>query len=96
MSAKLTEEQKDTIITEYKAATADRKGAEVAKKHDVTPNTINSWMRSKKGNGASNGHRKARRSKAPVQNFTAALDDLMAYHQGQIEKLQKLRESYET
>lgn len=93
---KATEEEKSAIIAEYQAAVEAKRGggAEVAKKHDTTPNLINGWMRARAKEKGTNGHRKRRRT-PPAQDFVAGLDRLIGYHTAQVAKLQKIREDYE-
>lgn len=99
-ATKHTEEQKAAIIAEYQEAAAERKGAEVVAKHGITRTLINGWVRARKGHKPSK--RKGRGPGrppnppgAPVQDFARSLDRLIAYHQRELAKLEKLRAAYE-
>lgn len=89
--SKFSAEQRRQILQEYGEAASARTGggAEVAKKYEVSASTIASWRQTEaKPNGV-------RRRAAPVQEFASAIDRLIAYHEAQIAKLQKIREGYE-
>lgn len=90
---RMSDEQKTAIIEEYQTAVTTGRGggAEVAKKHGIPSTLINGWMRARSKEGANGKRRRA----PPAQDFVAGLDRLIAYHEGQVGKLRKIREDYE-